>query len=355
MNKIFCVTSTDSVGCTFLDWSIHYLSGSTKFYNVESGWSDLVTTPLDSSNAHAHPKNHPNGVELTNKVIDKLTNVSATVPLSFYPVPIHEELAAKQINLVINQPTDFYDDKITQYQQHDYADIWQQLAVNNISIVYIKLTSNCLYTQSVRQLDRNAPNLSNQLQTTKEVQANYLNTFFKDSQLYWNKLGLTNNWDHREFIALNIRPYYYNDIDKYIDFSASHYYVDAQELWYNGKNTLINIMQYLGLTVDAGRLTSWLPVYYEWQQKQLGILKFSWNIDHICNCIVNNYYYDISSYNLDLWHEAIIQHNLIYKHNVTFKAWGLETLPTNTQELHLLLEPNIHPVEDVYGMLKGLS
>lgn len=351
MNKIFCVTSTESVGCTFLDWSIHYLSGSTKFYNVESGWSDLVTTPLGSANAHAHPKNHPNGAELTNEVIDKLTNVSSTVPLSFYPIPLNEEAVVEKLNLTVNQTADFYSDSVAKYQQQDYSKIWEQLSANNISTVYINLTSDCLYTQSFRQFDRTVPNLIDQPQTSKEVQDVFVNTFFKHSQLYQDKAA----WDKREFIALNIHPYYYNDIDKYVDFTQPHYYIDARELWYNGKNTLTNIMQYLGLTVDTDRLTSWLPVYYEWQQKQLGILKFSWNIDHICNCIVNNYYYDISSYNLDLWHEAILQHNLIYKHGVTFKAWGLETLPTNTQELHQLLEPNIHPVEDIYGMLKGLS
>lgn len=355
MNTIFCVTSTDSVGCTFLDWSIHYLSGSTKFYNAESGWSELVTTPIGTANAHAHPKNHPNGLDLTVEVISKLSAVKQGDLTSFYPIPLNEESVAKKINLPINQPADFYDDKISKYQQQDYADIWQKLAINRIPIVYIKLTSDCLYTQSVRQFDRNIPHRADQPQTTKEIQDAFLNTFFNDSQVHWNNLGLTDVWDHREFIALNIQPYYYNDLDKYVDFTQPHYYVDARELWYNGKNTLINIMQYLSLTVDADRLTSWLPVYYEWQQKQLGILKFSWNIDHICNCIVNNYYYDISSYNLDLWHEAILQHNLIYKHGVTFKAWGLETLPTNTQELHQLLEPNIHPVEDIYGMLKGLS
>ena len=353
MNKIFCVTSTESVGCTFLDWSIHYLSGSTKFYNVESGWSDLVSNPVSSVNAHSHPKNHPNGVELTTEVISRLTTVKHSGISSFYPIPMHEESVAEKINIPINQPSDFYNDKILQYQQQDYANIWQKSAISNIAIVYVKLTSDCLYTQSVRQFDRNVPNQIDQPHTTKEVHSAFLNIFFKDSQLKWS--GLTDVWEQREFIALNIRPYYYNTIDKCIDFSTPHYYVDARELWYNGKNTLINIMQYLDLTVDADRLESWLPIYYEWQQKQLNILKFSWNIDHICNCIINNHYYDISSYNLDLWHEAILQHILIYKHGVTFKSWGLATLPTNTQELYQLLEPNIHPVEDIYGMLKGLS
>ena len=352
MNKIFCVTSTDPIGCTFLDWSIHYLSGSTKFYNIESGWSDLVSDPVDTSNAHAHPKNHPNGIELTIEVISKLSTINHSGVLSFYPIPMHEESAAKKINLPINQPADFFDDKILKYQTQDYADIWQQLTIKNIPIVYVKLTSDCLYTQSIRQFDRHIPNLLDQPKTAKEVQTAFLNTFFKDSQLQWSGNDV---WDQREFIALNIRPYDYNNIDKCVDFSIPHYYVDARELWYNGKNTIINIMQYLDLTVDNNRLESWLPIYYKWQQKQLNILKFSWNIDHICNCIVNNYYYDISSYNLDLWHEAIIQHTLIYKHGVTFKAWGLETLPTNTQELYQLLESNIHPVEDIYGMLKGLS
>ena len=62
---------------------------------------------------------------------------------------------------------------------------------------------------------------------------------------------------------------------------------------------------------------------------------------------------DLTRFNLDIVRESTIQHVLIYKHGLTLKSWGLEKFPNNTQDLHLLLEPNIyHEVEDIYNVLK---
>jgi hypothetical protein len=80
--------------------------------------------------------------------------------------------------------------------------------------------------------------------------------------------------------------------------------------------------------------------------------KLSWNIDYICHAIVNNFSFDLSDYDLTLWDEAIIQHLLIYKYGLTLKAWGLEKLPTNTKDIHKLLEKNVyHKVDDIYNCL----
>ena len=350
MNNIFCVTSTHSIGCTFLDWSIHYLSGSNKFYNVETGWSKLVSTPLSSDNAHTHQKNHPNGIKLTTEVIQRLKKIKSDIPLSLYPTLLYEEEAAAELNITVNQLLDLFNNEIVYRQQKDYADIWNQLVSNNIPIVYVKLTSDQLFLQSIRQFDRNFPNTAVQPQTSNEVHNKFLDIFFKDSQTKWNELGMNTIWDQREFIALNIRPYEYCEFDSWVNFTNPYYYLDARELWHNGKETLINIMQYLKFAINEDRMVSWLPIYYQWQQKQLNILKFAWNVDYICDCIINNYYHDISSYNLDLWHEAIIQHIIMYKHGLNFKTWNLEKFPNNTQDLYKLLEPNIHPVEDIYGI-----
>ena len=32
---IVCSTSVRSIGCTFLDWSIHFLTGQTEFFNIK--------------------------------------------------------------------------------------------------------------------------------------------------------------------------------------------------------------------------------------------------------------------------------------------------------------------------------
>ena len=350
MNKIFCVTSTRSIGGTFLDWSIHYLAGETQFYNSDLGWVELTSSPLTDINSHNHKKNHPLGATATVNAIRSLSTIEGNETLSVYAFTVERENVADNLE-INNEPAS--DNLIIEFQQKDYANLWDQCDANHVPIVYISFNSDPIFYQSIRVYDQWVPGTrltETELRSKSEIRDNFLNTYFGNSRREWHRLGLNSVWDNREFIALNIRPYSMIEIDKFVNFSISHYYLDAKELYYNGKDTLINIMQYLDIEINEDRLTAWIPIYLEWQQKQSDILKFSWNIDHICNCIVNNKYYDISRYNLDLWHEAIIQHIMIYKYGLNFKTWNLEKFPNNTQDLYKLLEPNIHLVEDIYGI-----
>ena len=76
------------MGCTFLDWSIHYLSGADKFYNLEHGSIPLTASPLSTgaaNNAHQHQKNHPIGIKETLKAIEQFSTVTDHDLLSMYP------------------------------------------------------------------------------------------------------------------------------------------------------------------------------------------------------------------------------------------------------------------------------
>jgi len=58
-DRIYCVSSALSMGCTFLDWSLLYLSGQQQFFNVkEFSFVAVNDNPLllDNStpNAHGH-------------------------------------------------------------------------------------------------------------------------------------------------------------------------------------------------------------------------------------------------------------------------------------------------------------
>jgi hypothetical protein len=150
-------------------------------------------------------------------------------------------------------------------------------------------------------------------------------------------------------MALILEPYLSVRMDEFFNYSFPHIYVDARELFFNGRELMGNLFNQLRLPLDQSRLDSWLPIYYNWQAKQSSILKFSWSLDHICECIVNNLYYDLTTFNLNLKQEAIIQHIMIYKYGLNFKTWGLEKFPSNTQDLHKLLEPNIHQLNNLYN------
>ena len=99
-------------------------------------------------------------------------------------------------------------------------------------------------------------------------------------------------------------------------------------------------MKFLNIAIDVKVWDHWVDVYHNWQEMQLNILEFNINFDHIMNAIVNNWYYEIGD--LTFEQEIIIQHCLIYQHGLNLKTWQLEKFPANAQDLHKLLEPNIH-------------
>jgi hypothetical protein len=183
-----------------------------------------------------------------------------------------------------------------------------------------------------------------------------IEVFFKDSAHRFIKNNTWSNWELREFVSLNIRPFDTLNIDDSVDFSKPHLYLNANEWLLNGTSTINNVMEYLELPINNDRLTRWYDIYYQWQQIHLRILKFQWNFDHICNSIINNKFYSLKGYNLSLIQEAAIQHAMLYKYGLNFKAYGLEKFPDNTQDLHSLLEPNVdHEIEDIYDCLKCSS
>jgi hypothetical protein len=220
--------------------------------------------------------------------------------------------------------------------------IWNLLQEQNISTIYLNFKDS-LYLQVVRNLDVGLVDQYKSYQSKLDYYKDFTTTFFKKG------LVSTEIWDYRELLALSIRPFKHQNIDQLIDFKKPHLYINAEHLFYNGLSCIINSINYLGLTVDYSKIPSWLIEYKKWQEIQFDTLKFSWDFEHICNCIVNNYYYDMSNYKLDLMQEAIILHILLYKHGVNIKAYGLEKLPNNTQEIHRLLEKNItHKLENIY-------
>ena len=347
------IVATLASGATFLEWSIHWLTGQTRYYNFNSGWIDLSNSPLTNINAHGHEKNHPCGHNETLEMMEKFQTFNTDTLLSFYALPIVQREVVQKLNISNDDIYKHYLGEILDYKEQDLRDLWNSLYDYNYKTIYVKL-NDPIYTCKIRTLDFHITDANSKYNSVTEAQNDFLNVYFKNSKTVWeNDLQMTNIWDYREFISLNIRPYEITNPETLVDFTKPYYYLDSHELYYNGEETLLTILEYLDLDLVTTRLDSWRDIYKNWQKIQFDILKFSWNLDHICNAIVNNQYYDISKLNLDIWQEAIIQHIMIYKHGLNFKTWGLEKFPNNTQDLHKLLEPNIyHQVDDIYNVLK---
>ena len=103
---------------------------------------------------------------------------------------------------------------------------------------------------------------------------------------------------------------------------------------------MLEILNFIGNNIDQSRWNSWMSVHNQW--RQLHAQSFSRNFTEIINAIVNNQYMSLKRYDIDFYKEVLIQHTLIFQHNLNLKTWNLTKFPDNTQDIHALLEPNFH-------------
>jgi len=353
--QIFCTTSNHSIGGTFLDWSVHYLNNQDRFFSTELGWIDLVSTPLTKNNAHGHKRNHPAGFDDSEKVVQILNKESDGL-FSFYSYALHYDKCASALNIPIESMGENKNyTNIIRYREKNFAEIWNMCNANNIQLIYLQLTDSPLYLLSPRTFGRKISS-PDAYQSEDETLKENIEIFFKNNVAHFfknNDFDSWDKWDLREFLSLNIRPFEISTVDKSLDFSKPHFYINANEWWLNGSQTIVGVMEYLKLTINKDRFSKWIDIYKRWQQIQIQILKFQWNFNHICDSIVNNKFYSLKEYNLSLLQEAAIQHVMLYKYGLNFKMYGLDKFPNNTQDLHSLLEPNVnHEIQDIYGCLK---
>jgi len=346
MSNIICITSTKSLGCTFVDWSVHFLSGQTDYFHLPtSQWQPLSHDPVTDINAHIHLKNQPAGMEQAADYIEKFKTLPTDKIFSLYPTQQHFDVAAEKLNISLDTVHVSSNlEKIKRYLDQDYNRVFRLCNDQDVKLVYVAADPSVeMYHLNIRSLDRFLTQSQQPISIDDVAQEHQL-LFFKHSIEQWNKLNLTSRWDQRERMALDSRPLDNVD-DIKLDFEYPHLWINCQDLWCRGQDTLLKILDYVGLSVDQTRLQQWHPIYAKWQKRQLEILEFGHNYKHIVDAIVNNWDYKI---NLTFEQEVVIQHCLIYQHNLNLKTWQLEKFPNNTKDLHKLLEPNIHSIESIY-------
>jgi len=324
--KNFCVTSYYSIGCTFLDWTIHWVSGQNKFYNIETGAGPLCNNPVKKLNAHGHNKNFISDSKEILRALDQFDNWSPCKLNSFY---------LSKPSMVISDLKDI--DNINTYNQKqvkEYNNLLSVVEESQTPIIYSNLNEYSMTTSFYINYPRviEKPNL-----LTGKIPRSQKKQLEDILKLFFGK-DADSVWDLREKLALDIRPFECNQVN----ITANHYYIDSRELWFDLHNQLPSIIDYLKLTIDKDRFNHWLPIYYQWQNTQLDILRFGWSIEKIIDAIVNNRPLDLKKYNLDLYKEIVILHSLLYKYNLNIKGYGLEKFPDNTEQIHTLLEKSQH-------------
>jgi hypothetical protein len=325
------------VGCTFLDWSIHFLSGQTNFFNIQTGWQQLSKNPLKKINAHGHQKNTVSGPTQTEIAISKLQNHSGLS--SFYLITPTIDIIATELDIDPNTITQEQQQSIQDYSRTSYNQSLVKSSKLGAKIIFVSLDKNLFaYANAVRTLEK-MPFENCSANSEADITNAIDQLYFRDSAKIWKDLDLNNIWDLRERMALRKNLFEYNPMKVELDFD--HCWVDSQNLWYNGEREIPKILAWLELPLNQNRYEEWKPIYRKWQEIQVDALQFQYDHKHIVDCIINNWSYTI---NLTFEQEAFVQHCLIYQHNLNLKTWQLEKFPNNTQELHKLLETNIHPL-----------
>lgn len=347
-SNIVCSLSSMSVGCTFIDWSIHYLSSKDRYYSTKSkSWIDLVSNPLQKFNSHGHQKNHPFGFDSTRQAIQHLETLPDHL-YSLYPVVRLAVLVAQELELDIHNFRDKSVRKaIYDYQVDDAVKLFA-LCCDRTKTIYVaddSRTAN-LFAHFSRQTDIKFTSTEKptSLQELEDEQDQLWNA---DSIRTWESIGLTDIWDKRERRALDMRPAG-ELIDPFLhaDFSLPHFCLTTRDLWANGEIVFVDMMDYLDLKIDPKRWDHWVRVYRQWRTGPSAIQRFVDNLDHVLECIVNGWQYPLPD--LQFEQEAMIQHFLIYRYGLNLKTWQLVKFPNNTIDLHKLLEPNTHPLVNTY-------
>jgi len=344
MSNTFCVTSYNSVGCTFIDWSVYFLSGQLHHYNVKlDQWLPVSQNPLTHLNAHGHVKNHPHGQPQTKKFLEKIELQPSDLLHSIYPNALIIDVAIEQMNLLPESVSDAQVfNNLMQFIKNDYNNILKLCNQKQIKTVFVADDpSTILYFTQERTVPELSIDRNTETMLTTQKRDNFQKLFFNQSLEKWKDLNLDNVWDLREQMALNIRPFDPTRIDFVPDQHLSYLWINSVDLWTRTPWVIEKIMKYLQLPFSREKWDQWLPVCLRWQKIQLDILEFCFNQPHIVKAIVNNWNYEID---LTFEQEVIIQHCLIYQHGLNLKTWQLEKFPNNTQDLHTLLELNTHVV-----------
>lgn len=326
--KIIPIITDPAVGGTFLTWSLHFLSDHKTYYHVKSKkWIPVTNNPLTGINAHKFLPNQPVTFGQFERCLQDLLSCQSQ---EFHTLYFHNLIEDPYSPLFLDTK------KATEI-------------VSNLidkKIVLTNQTDHLLYEKSYRA---RAPSPSFQnsqirLSDAEEQFQDFVEFFFSDSLHKWNALGLTEIWDRREFLALNYR-HHKSGIADHIDLSKQHYSLDSVE-WFNTGDTIItDLFDYLELKIDQVRFEQWRCVYQDWRKLHYQRLNFLWGFKKIVNYIISGKFMDLRRYNLDLYQEAIIQHELIYKYNLNLKTYKLEKF-IDTLQLHQLLEPNIHTLQN---------
>jgi hypothetical protein len=319
-----------NTGAHFIDWSIQYVCK-----NIHNKDFDH-----NSRNWHHHQSISTKGFDTTLKKIKELQSTSTKKFENIGVSPLNFCQSLKALygsDITIESSTHDQRNCAKTYKLDDYKKLisWAQQESIPVVVDYCDTDLLSIFYNNRNIIDLNNVPCANQ----EDLVAQYINYFFKK-----NKKEFSSNkiWDQREMVAV----LYHFDKLKIPGFSElyknsmPHLYYNTDDIWNDFPAVLEEICNSLDLNIDQSRFAEWAEIYKHWRLVHQP--SFGRHLDRIVDSIVNNKYMLLDRFKIDFLKESIIQHYLIVKYNLNLKTWGLEKFPNNTQDLHKLLEPNIH-------------
>jgi hypothetical protein len=307
---IFGITSLTEIGCTFLNWSVHYLSGDTQTWRErEKTWLDIPDNPLTRVNSHGFKKNHPKTMPEWKETIDILSSYDSNKIFSFH-------------GLVRN-----YDHSLV--EQTFVKEAISLSLDNGIKLLYLgtkysnyNLVQRAKFSYRFDRTSRNKAYIENMKDYFKTV---------SDLESLTGTYGQV-----REFLSLNMGKLKAPEDQELIKNYLSHkdfLFVDCHELLTNEKQCLEGLFDFLNLKIDSSRMEKWLIVHSEWKKNLLPLLNFYKHLPVILSSIINGVSHPLEQYNLDIFLEAIIQYELMIRHKDRLFISKLDQFPDNTKDL----------------------
>lgn len=316
---MIAVLTDPGIGGTFLTWTLYYLSGQNQYYAArQKKQIEVISDPILKTNAHGFRPNQ-------------------TGDLSTFE-HLFQDLIDRDSNLDVLYFHNFSDcDRTSTGTTAIAIDAVSKKSKKTICLTISKKNSlyQCYY-------NTRAP-LKPMFSSQHEQHNHFIQTYFNNSKQKWESLNLNNIWDDREFLALNYNPFDAVKITDVHNFNFDHYFLAAEDLWNMFDQTVTQLFDYLEIQIDHTRWENWVSVYTRWKKIHYQQLKFDLYFEKIIDYTLSGKNIDLTNFNLDILQESAIQHALIYKHNLNLKTWQLEKF-YSTQQLHALLEPNIHPI-----------
>jgi len=299
--------SMDPLGCTFLNWSLHWLSGDKNYWNESSkGWLELCDNPLTDINSHFFKKNHPNSIKNWQNMIDCFCSYNHLVKdYAFYGYVKSSNYNEFQscISYVLNKKIKLI------FLGCDYPRYTLVDRSHDPSLNHAVEERNIAILKKIKEYFHTVQNLESLIDTPGKARK-FLSLCMKNLRRE-PPLGIAENFLKDEnFVFINVR-----------------------DLLNNGKEYLISMFKFLDREIDTTRMENWLAVYLNWRKFLLPTLNFYDDLPKLLYSIVHGDSLSLTEYKLDIFTEAIIQHELMVKYGTRLLVEHLDHFPDNAKEL----------------------